>query len=211
MAPTGDMVNLSTTVDPHKNREVPLCLQDVYNRGLENWRRLVGYGVKGPPPSIRPSMAQYTGFLEVFFNCKSLYVDIKLMAPHDIRTNRSFKLQGITTDKQGRIRQEPRECYGTPTLMEYLECFNVYACCCIMSGALVPPRLDAWIEKQTMYNAKYPQCWPFQYQLADRYCHGMLPGTAPHRSAQVRQQGLYIQHEPWMVAIHHRRGFAVQA
>ena len=85
------MVNPSTTVEPHKNREAPLCSMHVYSTGLENWQRSVGYGVKGPPPSIRPSMAQHTGFLEVFYSCKSLYVDIKLMAPHDIRTNRSFK------------------------------------------------------------------------------------------------------------------------
>ena len=44
-----------------------------------------------------------------------------------------------------------------------------------MAGALVPPRLDAWIEKQTMYNIKYPQCWPLQYQQIHRYCHEMLP------------------------------------
>ena len=85
------------------------------------------------------------------------------MAPHDIRTNKSFKFLGITMDKQGRVRQEPIECNGLSTFDTYVECYNVYACCCIMAEALVSPRLDAWLEKQSMYNTKYPQRWPLQY------------------------------------------------
>ena len=59
-----DMVNLATTIDPTKNREVPMISVDVFNKGIENWRKIVGYGIKDPPAAIRPSMAQYTGFLE---------------------------------------------------------------------------------------------------------------------------------------------------
>ena len=70
----------------------------IFDKGIENWRRTVGYGIEDPPAAIRPSMAQYTGFLENYNNLNSLYVKIELFAPTIRgRTVRSNSADSLST------------------------------------------------------------------------------------------------------------------
>ena len=94
VAPVSQTVNIAVLMDTGKNQDVPVITDDAYWKGIENWRRIVGYGLDDPAPAIRPSIAQYSAFL-VLVTMGSIYVDFCLCAPWDIRTNRSKKWKGL--------------------------------------------------------------------------------------------------------------------
>ena len=105
VAPVSQTVNIGTLMDTGKSQEVPLLHEDVFWRGIENWRRTEGHGVDDPDPAIRPSLQQYTAWLAVVA-LGSIYVDFSLCAPWDIRTQRSRRWKGLFLGADNKWREE---------------------------------------------------------------------------------------------------------
>ena len=101
--------NIATLMDTGKNKEVPIVTDDVFWKGIENWRRIVGHGLDDPKPAIRPSIAQYSAWLAVVA-LGSIYVDFCLCDPWGIRTNRSKKWKGLILGADNLWHEE--ECRG---------------------------------------------------------------------------------------------------
>ena len=45
VAPVSQMVNVLNLLDYSKNKEVPIISDDLFYKGIENWRRIVGHGL----------------------------------------------------------------------------------------------------------------------------------------------------------------------
>ena len=86
-----DTVRLDQTLDACKNREAPLVHEDVFNESIENYDKA---SWDEPGPSIRRPIQQYTARLELR-SCGTCYLDLALLAPHHIRTQRSNRWKGM--------------------------------------------------------------------------------------------------------------------
>ena len=161
-------------MDTGKSQEVPLLNEDVYWRGIENWRLKEGPGVDDPDPAIRPSLQQYTAWLAVVA-LGSIYVDFSLCAPWDVRTQRSRRWKGLLFGADNKWREE--ECRGPPDFDCWEQCFRLWECMCIMAEILLPPRISAYFKMVRAHWLKHsgPGLFAFWYQQEDWYRHEQIP------------------------------------
>ena len=174
VAPVAQTVNIASLMDTGRNQDVPVITDDAFWKGIETWRRVVGYGLDDPPPAIRPSIAQYSAFLALVA-MGSIYVDFCLCAPWDIRTNRSKKWKGLVLGADKQWREE--ECRGPPDFDCWEECFRLWECMCIMSEVLLPPRFTAYYNMVKAHCLRHAGSglFGFWYQQEDRYRHEEIP------------------------------------
>ena len=157
------MVNLGNVIDGRKSREIPVASSDVYNRGMEWYARACW---EEPDEAIRPSIGQYTCILEMM-RCGSAYADLSLLAPHDVRTAKPRKFEGLMVGADDMpCRMEQR---GPPDHPTYAECAAVHECGLIMAKLVSPSRIGQYLKMIAVFARDYPSCWALLYQQDDRW------------------------------------------
>ena len=200
VAPVVQTVNIGALMDTGKNQDIPLIHDDVFNIGIENWRRIAGHGLDDPDPSIRPSLQQYTAWLGVV-NMGSIYVDFSLCAPWDIRTQRSRRWKGLVLGADGRWHEE--ECRGPPNFECWELCFRLWECMGIMSETILPPRFTAYFNMVKTLSDKHagPGLFAFWYQQEDRYRHEQFPDMLRLQNRQYNQAVTEYSTSGWWTPI----------
>ena len=166
---SGEMVNIGKALDGRSEREVPLLDDSVLNRGLELYKR---YCWDEPSEDIRPSLAQFTAVMAAKA-MKSMYFDAAHFAPHDTRTAKSRKHEGLIVGTDGLLCKQEQK--GPPDFPTCLECMRVHECAGIMAGMFTPPSIDHFIKKMIKYDLRFGESYPLWYQQYDRWTHVQVP------------------------------------
>ena len=99
----------------------------------------------------------------------SCYADYSLIAPHDTRTQRSKRFEGLALGTDGFLCKMEQK--GPPDWITFVERFEVHKCGLIMADMVSPPRIAEFLKMLTTLNNRYPECWPLLYQQIDRWMH----------------------------------------
>ena len=164
-----DTVHLNTTVDSARVREVPLIADYVFARGLE-WYKYYHNGDE-PPFHERPSIQQFTAMLELI-RCRCGYVDLGLLAPHDIRTARGNRWKDYVEKDGKRVYVEIK---GPPDCQSWLKCWKIKQTGWSMANVVTPPRMGVYSNMIVEFNDKFPDCFSLLYQQDDRCRHELIP------------------------------------
>ena len=148
----GDVVNLGTTIDGRKGRDITVVCEAVYYRGIEYYAYACW---DEPSEDIRPSIQQSTCILELK-RCGSMYADFSLMTPHNVRTSKSRRFEGLIVGSDGLLCR--REQKGPPDFATYQECFAVHECGLIMAQMVGPPRIKGGSKKMEYLSVHYSTC-----------------------------------------------------
>ena len=114
--------------------------------------------------------------------CGSMYADYSLYAPHDVRTAKSRRFDGMIVGSDGLLcRMEQK---GPPDHSTYAECAGVHECSLIMAQMVSPPRIGSYLKMISRLSRDYSSCWPFLYQQCDRWRFDQAPQLMRKQQAQ---------------------------
>ena len=111
-----------------------------------------------------------------------MYADYSVFAPHDVRTAKSRKFEGMTVGADGHLcRMEQK---GPPDHSTYAECGAVHQCSLIMAQMVSPPRIYNNLRMVAQPAHDYLECWPLLYQIDDRWRYEPFPQLLRKLQAQ---------------------------
>ena len=105
-------------------------------------------------------------------SCGSMYADYSLFAPHDVRTAKSRKFEGLIVGSDGYLCTEQK---GLPDHPTYMACGGVHKCSLIMAEMVSPPRIASYYKKISTVSKNYGSCWALLYQQDDRWRFEQIP------------------------------------
>ena len=119
---------------------------------------------EGDWPAIgeSPTIEQASAFLALMIKFRNIAVGFAIFVPHGDRALMRRHWTSRVMDSRGNWSYV--QVYGPPNFMEWMACWRVFTCLCIMLKVVSPGRLRRYADKIAGYVNRAPDAWGVIYQ-----------------------------------------------